>query len=72
MSIKACRHDVEVMLRASGLYEYEWLRQERIRWHPDRFGRLCAEEWREDGKRMAEEMFKIVDALMEDLRIAEK
>lgn len=72
LSIKACRHDVEVMLRASGLYEYEWLRQERIRWHPDRFGRLCAEEWREDGKRMAEEMFKIVDALMEDLRRAEK
>jgi hypothetical protein len=32
---------------------------------------LCAEEWREEGKRMAEEMFKIVDALMEDLRRAE-
>ena len=68
-SIKACRHDVEALLRASGLYSYEWLRQERLRWHPDRFGRLCDEAWRHEGKKMAEEMFKIIDALMEeDLR----
>ncbi|KAF2623635.1 hypothetical protein BU25DRAFT_349499 [Macroventuria anomochaeta] len=71
LSIKACRHDVEVLLRASGLYSYEWLRQERLRWHPDRFGRLCDEGWRESGKKMAEEMFKIIDALMEELRLAD-
>lgn len=71
LSIKACRHDVEMLMRASGLYSYEWLRQERLRWHPDRFGRLCEESWREEGKKMAEEMFKIIDALMEDLRAAE-
>jgi hypothetical protein len=70
-SIKACRHDVEVLMRASGLYSYEWLRQERLRWHPDRFGRLCDESWRELGKKMAEEMFKIIDALMEELRLAQ-
>lgn len=70
LSIKACRHDVEVLMRASGLYSYEWLRQERLRWHPDRFGRLCDESWREEGKKMAEEMFKIIDALMEDLKAA--
>lgn len=70
-SIKACRHDVEAMMRSSGLYSYEWLRQERLRWHPDRFGRLCDQNWRESGKKMAEEMFKIIDALMEDLRLAE-
>jgi hypothetical protein len=70
LSIKACRHDVEMLMRASGLYSYEWLRQERLRWHPDRFGRLCDEAWREDGKKMAEEMFKIIDALMEDLKAA--
>ncbi|KAF2999816.1 Phosphatidylglycerol/phosphatidylinositol transfer protein [Curvularia kusanoi] len=70
LSIKACRHDVEMLMRASGLYGYEWLRQERLRWHPDRFGRLCAVEWREEGRRMAEEMFKIIDALMEDLNKA--
>ncbi|CAI6337595.1 unnamed protein product [Periconia digitata] len=62
--LRACKHDVERLLRASGLYSYEWLRQERIRWHPDRFGRLCAEEWREEGRRVAEEMFKVVDCLV--------
>lgn len=70
LSIKACRHDVELLMRASGLYSYEWLRQERLRWHPDRFGRLCDEQWREEGKKMAEEMFKIIDSLMEDLKAA--
>lgn len=68
--IKACRHDVENLMRASGSYSYEWLRQERLRWHPDRFGRLCDESWRESGRKMAEEMFKIIDALMEDLKNA--
>lgn len=62
--LRACKHDVERMLRASGLYSYEWLRQERIRWHPDRFGRLCEEDWREEGRRLAEEMFKVIDALI--------
>ncbi|PSN69506.1 hypothetical protein BS50DRAFT_572631 [Corynespora cassiicola Philippines] len=65
--IRACRHDVERMLRASGLYSKEWLRQERIRWHPDRFGRLCEEGFREVGRRMAEEMFKVIDGLIGEL-----
>lgn len=66
--LRACRHDVERLLRASGLYSYEWLRQERIRWHPDRFGRLCEESWREEGSRLAEEMFKTIDILMVEMR----
>jgi hypothetical protein len=69
--IHACQHDVEKLLRASGLYSYEWLRQERLRWHPDRFGRLCDENWREAGKKMAGEMFKLIHALMEDIKLAE-
>lgn len=69
--ISACQHDVERLLRASGLYSYEWLRQERLRWHPDRFGRLCDQSWREAGKRMAGEMFKLIHLLMEELLIAE-
>jgi hypothetical protein len=69
--IRACKHDVETLLRASGLYSYEWLRQERLRWHPDRFGRLCEEGWRDAGRKMAEEMFKVVDALIEEARTAE-
>lgn len=62
--LRACTHDVERLLRASGLYSYEWLRQERIRWHPDRFGRLCEEGWREEGRKIAEEMFKVVEGLL--------
>jgi hypothetical protein len=71
VGIKACKHDVEALLRSSGLYSYEWLRQERLRWHPDRFGRLCEERWRDVGRKMAEEMFKIVDALVEEVRTVE-
>jgi len=67
-SIHACQHDLERLLRASGLYSYEWLRQERLRWHPDRFGRLCVEEWRETGKKLAGEMFKLMSVLIEDLK----
>ncbi|PVH98095.1 hypothetical protein DM02DRAFT_657657 [Periconia macrospinosa] len=66
--LRACKHDVERLLRASGLYSYEWLRQERIRWHPDRFGRLCEVGFREEGRRVAEEMFKVVDALVGEVQ----
>ncbi|KAF2035306.1 hypothetical protein EK21DRAFT_107426 [Setomelanomma holmii] len=66
--IHACQHDVEKLLRASGLYSYEWLRQERLRWHPDRFGRLCEEGWREAGRKMAGEMFKLIHGLMEEFK----
>ncbi|OAL03494.1 hypothetical protein IQ06DRAFT_374630 [Phaeosphaeriaceae sp. SRC1lsM3a] len=66
--IQACHHDIERLLRASGLYSYEWLRQERLRWHPDRFGRLCEEGWREAGKRMAGEIFKMISILMEEAK----
>ncbi|KAF2014349.1 hypothetical protein BU24DRAFT_423328 [Aaosphaeria arxii CBS 175.79] len=65
--LRACRHDVERLFKASGLYSYEWLRQERIRWHPDRFGRLCEESWRDTGRKLAEEMFKIIDSLITEL-----
>ena len=62
--LRACKHDVKALFLGSGLYSYEWLRQERLRWHPDRFGRLCAESFREEGKRKAEEMWKICEELM--------
>jgi hypothetical protein len=66
----ACKHDVWRLFRASGLYSYEWLRQERIRWHPDKFGRLCEESFRVRGIKLAEEMFKMIEGLMSDLEAA--
>lgn len=65
--LRACKHDVEKLLRGSESYGYEWLKKERVRWHPDRFGRLCEEAWREEGKRLSEEMFKVVDILLGEL-----
>ncbi|KAF2656106.1 hypothetical protein K491DRAFT_692304 [Lophiostoma macrostomum CBS 122681] len=69
--LRACKHDVDRLFRASGLYSYEWLRQERLRWHPDRFGRLCEEDFREEGRKLAEEMFKMIDILMSELVVAQ-
>lgn len=46
------------------MYSYEFLRQERLRWHPDRFGRLCEEAWREEGRKVSEEMWKCIEGLM--------
>lgn len=66
-TLNTCTHDVETLLRGSGQYSYEFLRQERIRWHPDRFGRLCAEGWRKEGCKLAGEMFKILGGLMDIL-----
>ncbi|OCK86045.1 hypothetical protein K432DRAFT_377144 [Lepidopterella palustris CBS 459.81] len=64
-SLRACVHDVETLFRGSGLYSYEWLRRERLRWHPDQFARLCAEGYREEGAKVAAEMWKICLHLME-------
>lgn len=66
-TLNACTHDIATLLRASEQYSYEWLRQERIRWHPDRFGRLCGEEWREEGCRLAGEMFVVLGVLMDQI-----
>ncbi|KAF2111107.1 hypothetical protein BDV96DRAFT_690527 [Lophiotrema nucula] len=65
--LKACKHDVERLFRASGMYSVAWLRQERLRWHPDRFGRLCEENFRDVGRKLAEEVFKIIDVLISEL-----
>ena len=35
--ITACHHDLEKMLKGSGGYNVEWLKKERMRWHPDKF-----------------------------------
>ena len=60
----ACRHDVETLLRGSGQYSWEWLRTERLPWHPDRFGRKCKPEMREMLILRAGEMFTIFEELI--------
>jgi hypothetical protein len=62
----ACHHDVERLLRASGLYSLAWLRKERIPWHPDRFGLRCDPDFRKELKRKATEMYSIFETLIEE------
>ena len=62
----ACHHDVERLLRASGMYNLAWLRKERIPWHPDRFGLRCDPDFRKELKRKATEMYAIFETLIEE------
>lgn len=45
--LAACEHDLEQVLRASGKYNRDWLRKERLRWHPDQVVRRCSPEVRD-------------------------
>ncbi|KAK7981637.1 hypothetical protein PG996_009328 [Apiospora saccharicola] len=45
--LAACEHDLEQVLRASGKYNRDWLRKERLRWHPDQVARRCSPEARD-------------------------
>lgn len=45
--LAACEHDLEQVLRASGKYSRDWLRKERLRWHPDQVARRCSPEVRD-------------------------
>jgi hypothetical protein len=64
-SLRACQHDVELLLRASGMYSLTWLRKERLTWHPDRFGLRCDIDYRKLLKRKATELYAIYEILIE-------
>jgi hypothetical protein len=60
----ACRHDVERFLTASGKYSMAWLKKERLAWHPDRFGRKCAENEKEAMVKKTTELYAIFEELI--------
>ena len=62
----ACRHDVERLLRASGLYSKTWLRNERVAWHPDRFGRKCSHAHKGSLQKVTTELYAIFEELIAD------
>lgn len=64
-SLRACQHDVERLLRASGLYSLAWLRKERLLWHPDRFGQRCDPDFRPELRKKATELYAIFEVLIE-------
>jgi hypothetical protein len=69
----ACRHDVERLLRGGveAAYSAKWLRDESLKWHPDRWEKILDQDFRADGKKMVTEMFVILKALEEERMEAE-
>jgi len=58
-----CHHEVERMLMGmgneGGEYGEEWLKKERLRWHPDRF------TGRGETQELCKEMFQILQRLID-------
>jgi methylenetetrahydrofolate dehydrogenase (NADP+)/methenyltetrahydrofolate cyclohydrolase/formyltetrahydrofolate synthetase len=63
-----CVHDLLALLEGSGRYSYEWLKEGRNCWHPDRFARFCHPGHADRLKPMAEQMFVMYGMLMEVCR----
>jgi methylenetetrahydrofolate dehydrogenase (NADP+)/methenyltetrahydrofolate cyclohydrolase/formyltetrahydrofolate synthetase len=64
-SLGICAHDLRVLLEGSGCYAYEWVKNGRNMWHPDRFARHCMPEHAERLKVKAQELFVLYGTLME-------
>ncbi|KAF4620139.1 hypothetical protein G7Y89_g14682 [Cudoniella acicularis] len=64
--LRICYHKLELPFRktAKGEYGEEWLKKERLRWHPDKFP---AGEWLEGTQEKAQEMFQLIQALIIDM-----
>lgn len=63
-SIGACIHDIERLLRGSDQYSLKFLRAERLRWHPDKFGQGCESAQRAELAQKATQMFTIFEELI--------
>jgi methylenetetrahydrofolate dehydrogenase (NADP+)/methenyltetrahydrofolate cyclohydrolase/formyltetrahydrofolate synthetase len=68
-SLGICVHDLLALLQGSGKYSYEWLKEARNLWHPDRFARFCHSDQVEDLKLKAEQMFVMYGILMEASKV---
>ncbi|KAF1931286.1 uncharacterized protein M421DRAFT_417934 [Didymella exigua CBS 183.55] len=60
-----CVHDLQTLLEGSGKYSYDWLREERNVWHPDKFARYCHAQHKEHIKTSAQEVFVLYGVLMD-------
>jgi methylenetetrahydrofolate dehydrogenase (NADP+)/methenyltetrahydrofolate cyclohydrolase/formyltetrahydrofolate synthetase len=65
-SLGICAHDLRVLLGGSGCYCLEWLKEDRNKWHPDRFARLCAPQHAGLLKVKAQQLFVLYGILMEE------
>lgn len=62
--LNCCICDFEKVLRGSGSFSKEWLRKERLGWHPDKFS--GPDERMEDARLRAGEVFKLFQKLLDN------
>lgn len=62
-----CAHDLKKLLFGSGVYSLEYLKTERVKWHPDKFSRFCHADHREELKPRAEALFVLFGTLIDEL-----
>ena len=63
--LRACVHDLQTLLVGSGCYSFQWLKEERNIWHPDKFARYCHPEHKERLIACAQEVFVLYGVLMD-------
>lgn len=63
--LKACKHTIERLYRASGKDLRGLLKEERLKWHPDRLS-VCPPPTGEAIRAKAAEMFKIIKSLSDE------
>lgn len=57
--IAACHHEIERTMLGSGCYGTDWLKKERLKWHPDKFHGMGRTQT------MASEMFVLIQRLVD-------
>lgn len=62
-----CVHNLAQMLQGSDRYSAEFLKKDRLAWHPDKFAKWCAPEAAKDLKAKAEQVFKLFGILLEEV-----
>ncbi|KAF2260923.1 hypothetical protein CC78DRAFT_584306 [Lojkania enalia] len=62
-----CHHNLEKVLQGSGTYTREFLREERMKWNPDRLASICHPQNRDELQKKAEKVFVLIGVLMDCL-----
>ncbi|KAF2998180.1 hypothetical protein E8E13_003779 [Curvularia kusanoi] len=70
--IDICLHELRALLEGSSDYSYQWLKEDRIKWHPDKFARFCHAEHVNELKSCAQELFVLYGVLIDEREKEEK
>ena len=65
-SLRVCCHDLRRFLQASGQYSVEWLKAERIEWHPDKFSTRSHPDFKIELQEKAATMFYLLGRLVDE------